>query len=583
MSELKRSCLSLSAYVTAHAVSRFLSNERERRRAISQFRNLGITKVYEEFYRSGFLVEEPVLRRVKGALERAGFEVSGGIATTHGGNFTKEATMGWSWICYTSPKSRHNLREAMVMAASIFDEIIVDDFLCTACRCGGCRRQKGRRDWRAFYRDLMVDFSASCLIDPAKKVNPSIRLIIKYPQWYDRFHVFGYDVGRQIKAFDAVWVGTEIRDPRIEFVHQYEPFANYSYLASVGGTKVSGAWFDYYNCYPEIYLEQAYQSILAGAPELVLFCYDPVRYDTRDPNTEALIGRRSFLEGLCEALKGRRPIGIEAYKPQDSDPAAESFLFDYLGVMGLPVLVTADPPRGKAVLLSAHALHDPLIEERVQNLPAGSTVLATSGFLEGLESSSLPGDLFGLGREPIARRNLFGYRFAVEGSEHLAENRVLLRSYLQPSRARVVAEMLERRSYPILTVNEVAGTTYLAACMDTFRYMPYHGPAKVTAAEPVSLIHLPQGYLDRLRELVLVPLGLTFRAPSRVGVYLYCGKTGDQPEIIAVENFGDQAVEVKLGHFAELSPRVGGAALRPEGTLWTIRLPRRDLALLAPS
>ena len=41
----------------------------------------------------------------------------------------------------------------------------------------------------------------------------AVRLIIKFPQWYDRFHLFGYDPPRMAEAFDKVWVGTEVRNP----------------------------------------------------------------------------------------------------------------------------------------------------------------------------------------------------------------------------------------------------------------------------------------------------------------------------------------------------------------------------------
>ena len=43
-------------------------------------------------------------------------------------------------------------------------------------------------------------------------VNPKVRIIVKYPCWYDDFHERGYDVIRETADFDRIWVDTETRD-----------------------------------------------------------------------------------------------------------------------------------------------------------------------------------------------------------------------------------------------------------------------------------------------------------------------------------------------------------------------------------
>ncbi len=573
-----KACLKLSAYLTAGDVLEHFSAPRRRQAAIRRLRGIGIRKAYVEFYRGGAWVDEAKLREIRDDLRKAGLEAWGGICTTHGQSLTEPSTHGLWWMCFSSAKSRSSLERLMRMGARVFDDIIVDDFLCTACRCGRCRAAKGRRDWSTYYQDLMVEVAQSCIIRPAKEENPSVRLIIKYPQWYDRFHVFGYDVVRQSAAFDAVWVGTEIRDPRVEYVHQYEAFANYSYLTSVAGEKVEGAWFDYYNCYPEIYREQAYQSVLAGAPELILFSYSPVKYDRRDPETSALLQKRKVLERICSTIRDKQRVGIEAYKPPGSDPGRESFIFDYLGVLGLPVIVTSRRPSTESIFLPVQSLKDPGVADFLMEMKAGRTVLGTSGLLEGLAETSVPKDLFGLRGDPVGFKDMCTYRFQVEDREHLAEERVLLRSYLRPSRAKVLAEAVAGRRYPILTVNRIDSVTYVAACLDTFRYLPYHGLAKVTVAEPVSLVHLPQAHLDLLRGLALSPLGLSFNAPAKVGLYLYSDQGHRTLTHLAVENFSDQKARVTVKGVEKLELIAGRAAmtLGQEGT--SIRLAGRDLA-----
>jgi hypothetical protein len=52
----------------------------------------------------------------------------------------------------------------------------------------------------------MAHLSRERIRAPARRVNPQVRLIIKYPQWYDRFHERGDDVIRQTADFDRIWV-----------------------------------------------------------------------------------------------------------------------------------------------------------------------------------------------------------------------------------------------------------------------------------------------------------------------------------------------------------------------------------------
>ena len=51
--------------------------------------------------------------------------------------------------------------------------------------------------WEDYRCELMAGLSQQRLLAAAKRVNPKARLIIKYPQWYDRFHERGYDVLRR--------------------------------------------------------------------------------------------------------------------------------------------------------------------------------------------------------------------------------------------------------------------------------------------------------------------------------------------------------------------------------------------------
>jgi len=111
-------------------------------------------------------------------------------------------------------------------AAGLFDEIMIDDFLFTDCTCAECQTARKARtvtmgdktfpvaddSWDAYRSELMVQVSRQRILAAARRANPHVKVIIKYPQWYDRFHERGYDVVWETADFDRIWVGTETRD-----------------------------------------------------------------------------------------------------------------------------------------------------------------------------------------------------------------------------------------------------------------------------------------------------------------------------------------------------------------------------------
>ena len=43
----------------------------------------------------------------------------------------------------------------------------------------------------------MREASRDLVLGPAKQENPRVRVIIKYPNWYEHFHGLGYDLAEQ--------------------------------------------------------------------------------------------------------------------------------------------------------------------------------------------------------------------------------------------------------------------------------------------------------------------------------------------------------------------------------------------------
>jgi hypothetical protein len=247
------------------------------------------------------------------------------------------------------------------MAAGVFDTFIVDDFLCTGDISDESKAAKGDRSWGQYRRELLTKLASSVFIEPAKEVNPDITMIVKYPQWYDRFHLFGYDTKTLPELFDMVWVGTETRGrntQRFGFVQPYEGFVNYRWLAGIAGDKIGGAWFDHGDCAEHDFIDQAYTSVLAGATELVFFNFSNVM--AGHPDHEKVVAQFDRLADLAAFVREHPVTGVAAYKPPNSDPAGDMFIMDFLGMLGIPLVpVHKFPTDAPVIFLPAQAAADP--------------------------------------------------------------------------------------------------------------------------------------------------------------------------------------------------------------------------------
>jgi hypothetical protein len=208
---------------------------------------------------------------------------------------------------------------------------------------------------------------------------------MKFPQWYDRFHLFGYDPARMSAFFDRVWVGTEVRNPktqRMGFVQPTQGYMNYRWLTDVIGGKVEAAWFDHIECTAQNFVDQAWQSVLAGARELVLFNL----IDVVDGHPGHALLRKALpdMQAAARRVQGKPIQGVAFYKPPDSDPGDNRYLMDYLGMLGIPVVpVSTYPSQSRAVILGVQAEHDPGLLEKVRaHLKTGARIAMTASLME---------------------------------------------------------------------------------------------------------------------------------------------------------------------------------------------------------
>lgn len=465
-------------------------------------RHLQVNKVYLETYRSGRRIEREKMLAVKDFFTARGIRVAGGITPT-------AATGLMGALCYTNEDHRRLLREMSECTAELFDEFIVDDFFFTNCRCISCLAAKGERDWPEFRLALLREAAAELVVGPAKKVNPGVRAIIKYPNWSDHYHDTGYNLAEQPGVFDLIYTGTETRDPMYTQQH-LQPYLSYSllrYMERVKPGKNGGGWFDPFDCSGNLnhYLSQLNLTLFAMAREITLFCFHAL-HDT------AYVPLAGYALDKADAFLGRlgNPAGLAYYKPFHS--AGEDFLQDYLGMLGIPIEPQPDfPAEDRALLLTANAAADPGLLGKMRTfLLRGNTVFITSGLLKALA---------GKGLEDLAGWRYTDRKLRTRGYCHQTYHCGYLHHY-EAAREIILPriEYATNDSWPILTALGESGDSpillsagygqgrlHLLAIPDDFG----------------DLYHLPPGILRPLRELMAAETGVILDGPGRVGLFAY--------------------------------------------------------------
>jgi len=390
--------LRLSSYVTSRQVEQLATNRDVRSKATQTIRRMGLTKLYLEIYRGGHVVSPEHLTFVRDWLKDMNIEIVGGIATVPGGDFGVRQKGPLGWFNWQNKKTQRDLEKVIRMAAGIFDTFIVDDFLCTGDVSDESKAAKGERSWGRYRRELLTELAQSVFIGPAKEVNPDITMIVKYPQWYDRFHLFGYDTKTLPELFDMVWVGTEIRGrntQRFGFVQPYEGFVNYRWLAGIAGDKIGGAWFDHGDCAEHDFIDQAYTSVLAGAAELTFFNFSNIM--AGHPDHDKVIAQFDRLADLAAFVREHPVTGVPAYKPPNSNPAGDMYIMDFLGMLGIPIIpVHKFPTDAPVIFLPAQAAADPDLLEHINKARTkGTDLILTTNLLialpHGNELASMAG------------------------------------------------------------------------------------------------------------------------------------------------------------------------------------------------
>mgnify|MGYP000956531608 FL=1 len=541
----------VSVYVRAYEVDKMKDTEwlESTWKTISD--QLDVDKIYLETHRDMLLVDDATLDKAKAFFKKQGLEVAGGIT------YTINEANDFETFSFSDPEDRAWVRRVAEHTARHFDEFLLDDFFFTSSKKDVEIQAKGDRSWTQYRLELMNEAGRNLVVGPAKAVNPKVKVIIKYPNWYDHFQGLGFNLEWGPKIFDGVWTGTETRDPAgNQHLQNYLSYNIMRYFENISGGRNGGGWVDSGGIYNSMdrYAEQLFLTAIAKGRDVMLFDYrqllsvqlNPMfkapwqdgttswKYDemtapfkkgreTVTPTTMARIA--DIVLRSADELAGKlgNPVGIQSFKAFHA--TGEEFLQNYLGMIGLPMDMYSTFPQGrKMVLLTQQAAGDPDIVDKIEKqLMAGGDVVITTGLLKAIPDKIA--DICELRCSDLkALVNDFG-RYGRTDKDILIPQLLYLTndSWEVISAGRPLTGGVS--GWPILhRATYSKGTMYVLTIPDDFG----------------NLYDYPAGVLNEIRRTLGKDLDLYLEGPSKVGVFLYDNRT------VIVENFNDTPVDVKL-------------------------------------
>lgn len=466
-------------------------------------------KVYLETFRGAHIIEKETILRAKEFFAGRGFATAGGI--------TPFAGEGWRFqsFCYTNQEHLAKLEEVVAFTAGIFDEIILDDFFFTNCKCESCIKAKGEKTWSQFRIELLEKVSREVVLKTAKRVNPGIKMIIKYPNWYEYYQNTGYNLEAQPEIFDLVYTGTETRNPMYtqQSLPRYTGYFLLRYLENVAPGRNGGGWFDTFDCLYNLgsYVEQAYLTLFAKAREVTLFC------------AGLLFSRGSIFLPLAghvfdqvDGFLGKigAPVGVSCYKPYHS--SGENYLHGYLGMLGIPLEPAAEFPAGSGlVLLTANAAGDSgIVDKMKEHLLRGKKVAITSGLLRALQDKGMEeiAEIRDNGKKVMVQEFAYPPYECSFGNYYQAAKPILIPEIefaTNDTRQRIVG-FGPQNNFPVLLEADYGpGMLYVLTIPEN----------------PGDLYALPAEVLDEIRRVLTADLDVRLEGPAKVGLFVYDNNT----------------------------------------------------------
>lgn len=541
----------VSVYVRAAEVQKMKDTEWLQSSWATISSQLDVDKIYLETHRDLLIVDDATIEKAKKFFEKQGLEVAGGIT------FTVNESNEFETFCYSDPEHRKMVQKIAETTASHFDEFLLDDFFFTSCKSPVEVAAKGTMTWTEYRLKLMNDAAKNLVLGPAKAVNPKVKVIIKYPNWYDHFQGLGFNLEDGPQLFDGIWTGTETRDPAsAQHLQNYLSYNIIRYFENLRPGYNGGGWVDAGGIQMGMdrYAEQLHLTAIAKARDVMLFAYhqlldvalrDELRtpwqgtgtswnYDemrapfvkdgkTVTPSTMARIADITLRKADNLVGKLGNPIGIKSYKPFHS--LGEDFLQNYLGMIGLPMdMYPTFASDQKIVLLTEQAAGDKDIMAKIlRQLDSGRDVIITSGLLKAipekiaevceLRCSDLKAIVNDFGRYGKSPRDILipQVRYQTNDSwEVISAGRPLTGGV---------------SGFPILHKAKYTGDyLYVLTIPDDMG----------------QLYDYPAAALTEIRRVMSQDLDFYLDGPAKVSLFLYDNHT------LIVENFNDEPVDVKL-------------------------------------
>jgi len=494
--------LKYALFFTNGDVHRLLADEDSFNKTMEYFAPIKIQKVYLEGKNRG---DEDVdlMKTVADRFRKIGITAVGAMVPTSekGGP-----------CCYNDPNDLASLKRRMTALASVFDEIILDDWLFTICTCDKCVEARGGMSWATYRTRLILEKSKQYIIDPAKKVNPNVTIIIKYPNWYEGHRLNGYDVYMETHQFDKMAVGIETRIPETQDQHipTYSGYIFQKWWSGVDTSKWVGSWLDNYKMKGgwNDYNAQVWQAILAKTPEIILWCagqlYPPNPSSDVYPHFVKMLPEFDRVAGL---LKGNAH-GVPIYLPYGS--TGEYNIFGYFGEIGIPLNPVAEFPKdSKNAIFTLHSLQDPTLEDQmIQRLRDGHDLFMTWSLWKKLQDSEFKNTLELNPHGGFVTSSEFRLRNGWNNIEFKSD-----KAFTFPR--------IETTTWPYVRSVAVVEKDYDLGVFLDITYLNGNIYVLNMPENSYDLFRLPVEVLNRIRSAFNDELGFTLQGPGKIAVYPY--------------------------------------------------------------
>jgi len=513
--------LKYAIYFTSHDVDALLADPDQFKKTMEYFAPVKPIHVYLEGKTNGD-GNVALLRQLSERFRAMGIRVSGAMVPM--------GRRGPS--VYNDPQDMAVLEKRIRPLAQVFDEIILDDWLFTTATDPKSVADRGNQTWADYRTKLILEQSQKYIIGPAREVNPNVKIIIKYPNWYECHRDNGYDVYGETRLFDKMAVGIETRNRMVHDQHIpiYSGYIFQKWWPSVDTKKWVGSWLDNYDMKGDYndYNAQVWQAVLAQTPEIILWCAGQL-YRT-NPNSDVYPYFMKLLpefDRVAEMLKGDSR-GVPIYLPYGS--TGEYNIFGYLGMAGIPLTPVAKfPTDGQNAIFTLHSLQDPkLADQMLARLNDGKDIFMTWPLWKKLQNTEFKNTLGLLEHSGTVSSDQFRLRLGWFNTKVVKAERPFSFPSIETTTwpyVRDVAVIRDDADFAVLlNVQYLKGTIYILN-------MPENS---------YDLLRLPADAMNLIRAAFSKQLGITLHGPGGVALYIF----GDNQFVLY--NMSDQEANLSL-------------------------------------